>query len=107
VDGEMTMVVGVDTHKDGHSAALVDALGGLVAAVDVTADRRGYRQLLSWARSRSDERNWVVEGTGSYGAGLMAYLMAQGEVVFEGDRPQRRARGKAGKSDQLDAIRVA
>jgi len=107
VDGEMAMVVGVDTHKDGHSAALVDALGGLVAALDVTADRSGFWQLLSWARSRSDDRNWVVEGTGSYGAGLTAFLTAQGEVVFEGDRPQRRARGKAGKSDQLDAIRVA
>jgi transposase len=103
----MATVVGVDTHKDGQSAALVDELGGLLAALDVTANRDGYRQLLSWARSRSEERNWVVEGTGSYGAGLAAFLTAQGEVVFEGDRPQRRARGRAGKSDQLDAIRVA
>jgi transposase len=107
VEGEMAMVVGVDTHKDGHSAALLDELGGLLAALDVAANRSGYRQLLSWARRRSEVRTWVVEGTGSYGAGLAAFLAAEGEVVFEGDRPQRRVHGGAGKSDQLDAIRVA
>ena len=32
------LMVGVDTHKDGHSAAAVDGLGGVVAAIDVGAD---------------------------------------------------------------------
>jgi transposase len=49
----------------------------------------------------------VVEGTGSYGAGLTSFLTENGEVVFEGDRPQRRKHDAAGKSDQLDAIKVA
>ncbi len=101
------LVVGVDTHKDTHSAAMVDELGGVHAALDVGANRNGYRSLLEWARCQGSRRIWVVEGTGSYGAGLAAFLSAEGEVVFEGDRPQRRKRGAAGKSDQLDAIKVA
>jgi transposase len=101
------MVVGVDTHKDSHSAALLDQLGSVQAALDVAVNRAGYQQLLNWARGQSRERVWAVEGTGSYGAGLASFLAEQGEVVYEGDRPQRRARGAAGKSDQLDAIRVA
>ncbi len=101
------MVVGVDTHKDGHSAALLDELGAVQAALEVAANGGGYRRLLSWARGQSDDRTWAVEGTGSYGAGLATFLAEQGEVVFEGDRPKRRPQGGAGKSDQLDAIRVA
>jgi len=101
------LVVGVDTHKDRHSAALVDELGGVRSAIDVGANRAGYQGLLRWAKCESSTRIWVVEGTGSYGAGLAAFLSAEGEVVFEGDRPQRRKRGAAGKSDQLDAIKVA
>lgn len=101
------LVVGVDTHKDSHSAALVDGLGGVLASTDVVANQRGYTQLLEWALCRSRHRIWVVEGTGSYGAGLASFLARCGEVVYEGDRPQRRQRGAAGKSDQLDAIKVA
>jgi len=104
---DLGMVVGVDTHKDSHSAALVDAMGALVAATDVGANRKGYRRLLEWARCRGPQRTWVVEGTGSYGAGLASFLAAAEEVVFEGDRPQRRKPGAAGKSDQLDAVKVA
>src|SRR6266536_539964 len=105
--GELAFVVGVDTHKDSHSAALVDAVGALVGAADVEANRGGYRRLLKWARGASPQRTWVTEGTGSYGAGLASYLLANGEQVLEGDRPQRRKRGAGGKSDHLDAVKVA
>jgi len=107
MEGSQGLVVGVDTHKDTHSAALVDELGGLVASTDVAATQRGYVQLLEWARCHSPHPTWVVEGTGSYGAGLTSFLAGCGEVVYEGDRPQRRKRGAGGKSDQLDAIKVA
>src|SRR5438552_9597487 len=101
------LVVGVDTHKESHSAALVDELGAVLGSTDVEANQRGYVQLLQWARGRSSHRTWVVEGTGSYGAGLASFLVRCGEVVYEGDRPQRRKPGASGKSDQLDAIKVA
>jgi transposase len=99
--------VGVDTHKDSHSAALLDELGGVVASTDVGANQGGHVELLEWARCQSSRRTWVVEGTGSYGAGLASFLARCGELVYEGDRPQRRKRGAGGKSDQLDAIKVA
>jgi len=93
------LVVGVDTHKESHSAALVDELGAVLGSTDVGANQRGYVQLLEWARGRSSHRTWVVEGTGSYGAGLASFLARCGEVVYEGDRPQRRKPGASGKSD--------
>jgi len=102
-----SMVVGVDTHKETHSAALLNELGVVQAGLEVAASAAGYRQLLGWARSNSEARVWVVEGTGSYGAGLTKYLSEQNEVVYEGDHPKRSWRGPAGKSDQLDAIWVA
>jgi transposase len=102
-----SMVVGVDTHKQAHSAALLNELGVVQGGLDVKASAAGYQQLLDWARTKSAARVWVVEGTGSYGAGLAAYLSEQGEVVYEGDHPKRSWRGPAGKSDQLDAIWVA
>jgi transposase len=102
-----SMVVGVDTHKRTHSAALLNQLGVVLGGLEVAASAAGYRQLLGWARSKSAARVWVVEGTGSYGAGLTKYLSGQDEVVYEGDHPKRSWRGPAGKSDQLDAIWVA
>lgn len=103
----MSMVVGVDTHKETHSAAMLNELGVVQSGVEVNASAAGYQQLLSWARANSASRVWVVEGTGSYGAGLASYLSGQDEVVYEGDHPKRSWRGPAGKSDQLDAIWVA
>lgn len=103
----MATVVGVDTHKDSHSAALLNELGAVEGSLDVVASTQGYRCLLEWARGLSSERIWVVEGTGSYGAGLAAFLSNQDELVYEGDHPKRTSRGAAGKSDQLDAIWVA
>ena len=104
---ESSVVIGVDTHKESHSAALVDAWGRIQKSTSVSANGRGYQQLLGWAARQSPQRIWVIEGTGSYGAGLASYLGQQGEVVFEGDRPRRPARGASGKSDALDAIQVA
>src|SRR5437899_12959709 len=104
---DLGMVVGVDTHKDSHSAAMVDPMGALLAATDVGANRKGYRRLLEWARCQAPQRTWVVGGTGSYGAGLASFLAASGEVVCEGDRPQRRKPGAAAKSDQPGAVKGA
>lgn len=104
---EVDYVIGVDTHKDSHSAAVVNATGGVEAGVEVAASVSGYRSLLRTARVRaSGRRVWAVEGTGSYGSGLTAFLQGHGERVLEIERPRRPSR-KPGKSDQLDAIRAA
>lgn len=102
-------VVGVDTHVDSHTAAVVAAATGVVGGrITVTADRAGYGRLVRFAgRCARGRRVWAVEGTGSYGAGLAAFLADRGERVVEVDRPKRPARRDGAKSDELDAIRAA
>ena len=50
----MSMVVGVDTHKKTHSAALLNELGVVQGGLEVSASATGYQQLLSWARANSE-----------------------------------------------------
>ena len=85
-------VIGVDTHKDTHTAAVVSAPTGAVEGVETArATRDGYESLVEFAdvHSAAGERAWAIEGTGSYGAGLVALLHARGEWVIEVDRPTR------------------
>jgi transposase len=102
-------VVGVDTHRDAHSAAILTSSTGVVEAqTTLPADGGGYEQLLGFGRRYAPGRRaWAIEGTGSYGAGLAGYLAERGEWVVEVDRPRRQERRSAAKSDELDAIRAA
>jgi transposase len=102
------VVIGVDTHKDTHTAAVVDAsTGGVLARVTVAADPDGYAELIALAEQHSGLRGWAVEGTGGYGAGLARHLADAGELVVELDRPKRPARRAGAKSDSIDAERAA
>lgn len=101
-------VIGVDTHRDTHTAAILDERGGLVLHLTVSANQAGYRRLLRTAREHAPgERLWAIEGTGSFGAGLTTALHAAGEQVTEIDHPRRPARRNGAKTDELDAIRAA
>src|SRR5918994_2266847 len=102
------LVIGVDTHKDSHTAAVVAAAtGAVVEQATVPATPVGYRQLLRFADRHDGRRVWAIEGTGGYGAGLTRFLQAHTEQVVELDRPKRTARRHGAKSDALDAIRAA
>ena len=68
------VVLGVDTHKDIHVAAVVTTLGAQVADATFRTTAAGYRQMLAWARSYGVLDRAGVEGTGSYGASLTRYL---------------------------------
>jgi hypothetical protein len=105
--GELEFVIGVDTHKYRHAAALVDAVGGVRDELEVASDGTGEAQLLAWAQRTQGHRVWAVEGTGSFGAGLTRRLLAAGETVYEVDRPRREPRRDGAKSDSIDAIRAA
>ena len=99
------VAIGVDTHRDEHVAVALDGVGGELGCLTVTADAAGYARLWQWAVGLG-EPLFSVEGTGSYGAGLTAFLVAAGGQVFECERPRRRDRGK-GKSDLIDAALAA
>ena len=104
---DVTVTVGVDTHKDLHVAVALDALGRRLAELVVPATAAGYRQLHLWATDQGQVDAFGVEGTGSYGAGLARYLRRSGSRVIEVNRPDRATRHRLGKSDPIDAEAAA
>ncbi|MCX4671134.1 transposase [Streptomyces sp. NBC_01381] len=100
-------VLGVDTHRDAHVAAVLSVNGVVLATDEFPATAAGYRDLLKWARKSGVVRRAGVEGTGSYGASLSRYLLAQGVDVLDVNRMDRADRRRRGKSDPLDAQNAA
>lgn len=41
------IILGVDTHKDSHVAAVISTIGGLLGSAPFSTTADGYRQLLS------------------------------------------------------------
>ncbi|MGP4091723.1 IS110 family transposase [Streptomyces sp. KR55] len=68
------VILGVDTHKDVHAAAVITVLGVLLAHQGFPTTAAGYRQLLAWARSFGILHRAGVECTGSYGTALARFL---------------------------------
>jgi transposase len=106
-DSQVLITVGVDTHADSHVAVALDQLGRLVGTRTIPTTPVGYAALLDWATTLGRVDRIGVEGTGSYGAGLTRWLHAHGQVVIEVDRPDRAARRRQGKTDDLDAHAAA
>lgn len=96
---------GVDTHTHTHHAAVVDQLGRELADREFPATRAGYEALHAWLMGFGRLVLVGVEGTGSYGAGVMRLLTSVGTKVVEVDRPDRSARRAQGKSDPPGRIR--
>ncbi|WP_151770089.1 IS110 family transposase [Streptomyces abyssomicinicus] len=101
------VVLGVDTHRDAHVAAVLSPVGELLGTEVFPATAAGYRDLLKWARRLGRVRRAGVEGTGSFGAALSRYLLAQGVEVLDVNRPDRTDRRRRGKTDPLDAQNAA
>ncbi|HEU0086885.1 MAG TPA: IS110 family transposase [Pseudonocardiaceae bacterium] len=101
------IILGVDTHKDLHVAAVISMLGTLLdtASFPTTAD--GYQQLLAWAQGFGVLRRAGVECTGSYGAALTRHLRAADIMVTEVNQPDKASRRRRGKTDAIDAEAAA
>lgn len=104
---EREVVGGVDTHKDTHTAAVIDTAGRLLGHATFPTTGTGYAQLLGWLGSFGRLLLVGIEGTGVYGSGLAAHLRAEGVAMVEVDRPDRKARRWQGKSDPVDAEAAA
>jgi transposase len=102
------IVIGVDTHKDTHTAAVIKArTGEHLATTTVSATPDGYLELISVADRYPGKRCWVIEGCGSWGRGLHVWLTGRGERTAEIDQPHRPARRMGIKDDPSDALRAA
>jgi transposase len=109
----MVLMVGVDVHKDTHTAVLVDELGRRQAARTVKATDAGHLQLLAWAVEQASgvEVCWAVEDCRHVSTRLERALLAADQRVLRvppklmaGARSSARTRGK---SDPIDALAIA
>jgi transposase len=106
---EVDYVIGVDTHRDQHTlAVVVSPTGAVVGQSSIQTDRHGYEAALEVAVRHADGvRLWAIEGAGHYGAGLARFLSDRGEAIVEVGRSSRAERRLQGKDDPLDAVRAA
>ena len=106
------VMLGIDVHKDTHTAVGVDPVGVQEAVRTVRATDAGHGQLVRWARTRwPQERTWAVEDCRHVSGRLERALLAAGERVVRvppklmaGARDSARTRGK---SDPIDALAIA
>ena len=99
----LTIIGGVDTHKDLHVAAVVDEHDRVLASQSFATTRQGYRQMIAWMRSFGELQRIGIESTGSYGAGLLRFAQQAGIEILEVTSPDRHDRRRRGKNDDLDA----
>jgi transposase len=110
VSEQYQYVVGVDTHAATHTFAVLAAPSGAVVDQDTfPTTAPGLGRALSWIDRRVGQASAlvVVEGTGSYGAILTERLELGGHRVVEAAVMPAGDRRGVGKSDALDAARIA
>lgn len=108
---EYPYVIGVDTHAKSHALAiLAAATGALVDEATFPATAAGMGRGIEWVARRTGgdlDSLWVIEGVASYGALLAGRVAATGYRVVEAARMEARKNRGLGKSDPLDARRIA
>ena len=104
-------VIGVDTHARNHAVSILACpTGELVDDAQFPTTAAGLSRAVSWAGRRTGGDAtvlWVIEGTGTYGARLARAAADAGYTVVEAPRMNARANRGIGKSDPLDARRIA
>ena len=104
---QKVLILGVDTHKDFHHAAVINHVGKSIAGRKFDATSAGYSDLINWATGVGRIGRAGVEGTGSYGAGLTRELTRRGIPVIDVIAPDKQLRRLRGKTDQIDAYNAA
>lgn len=106
-DDHVDVVVGVDTHADAHHVAVIDSVGRRLGDGEFATTPDGFEAALAFATGFGVVIKAGVEGTGSYGTSIAAFLLAAGIEVVEVNRPDRAERRRHGKSDPTDAYNAA
>ena len=100
-------VVGVDTHAGKHVYATT---GELVDTWEFPTTGPGINHAIAWVARRTGadlSALWVIEDSASYGAILAGSAAAEGYPVVEATRMDALAHRGVGKSDELDAQKIA
>lgn len=104
-------VIGVDTHARSHTLAiLIAATGSLVDSAQFPATSAGMKRAIAWVARRTEGdlgSLWVIEGVATYGARIARIATQAGYPVVEAPQMDARAQRGTGKSDPLDARRIA
>ncbi len=108
------ITIGIDPHKDTHTAAAVnDASGEFLEELTVPATDAGAERLHTWARrlAGEEELRFALEDVRNVSGRLERFLLARSELVLRvGTRLMfgtRRASRTFGKSDSIDALAIA
>ena len=78
----MTVIIGVDPHKQSHTAVAIFGEEREVARVTVRATCQQPSKLLAWAEAFG-ERTWAIESAGGLGYLLAQQLVDAGEHVVD------------------------
>jgi transposase len=107
------LFVGVDTHKDSHTAAVLDGYFDVVSVVTFTNNKAGFTRLEARLGKLSRGRDIIfgLEDSQGLGSFLAAYLVDKGYTVLEinpvtTDRGRRHTVSRD-KSDEADAVVIA
>jgi transposase len=108
------ITIGIDPHKDTHTAAAVeDATGRLLGELTVPGTEEGHQRLRAWAHELAPAEakpRFALEDCRHVNGRLERFLLAAGETVLRvGTRMSAHARQGArtyGKSDSIDALAV-
>lgn len=103
-------VIGVDNHAKKHVYAIITNTGEHLETRDFPTTATGIKRALAWAGRRTGgdaSTLWVVEGSASYGAILTGTLSTAGYPVAEAPDGYQKAGREVGKTDPLDALRMA
>jgi transposase len=101
------IVVGVDSHKETHQAAVLDCTGALLGNESFAATSAGYHELEAWLATLGTIERVGVECTGSFAAGLTRFFRERDVDVYEVTTTHKATRARRGKDDAIDAEMAA
>ncbi|BCW73548.1 hypothetical protein NicSoilB8_45920 (plasmid) [Arthrobacter sp. NicSoilB8] len=105
-----SFVIGVDTHARTHTYAVLTSNGEHLGTEAFPNTHTGRARAIAWAARRTGGdlgALWVIEGIGSYGAHLARQTGLAGYRAVAAGRMGRAGRRGIGKSDPIDARRIA
>lgn len=104
-------IVGVDTHARNHVYAILAATtGALLDSRAFPTNAAGINRAINWVARRTGadaDTLWVIERAATYGAILAGTVASHGYPVAEAPPMDAKNRRGVGKTDALDAHRIA